>query len=84
MNVSFAPEAWEDYQYWQTVDKKVVTKVNSLIKEISRTPFEGTGNPEALKHRWSGWWSRRISPEHRLLYRIVGDTIEIAQCRLHY
>ena len=80
----FSPEAWEDYLYWQSIDKKTVSKINSLIKEISRSPYEGTGNPEALKHRWSGWWSRRISNEDRLIYRIVDDSIEIVQCRLHY
>ncbi len=84
MSVSFSPEAWEDYLYWQSIDKKMVTKINSLIKEISRSPYEGNGNPEALKHRWTGWWSRRISNEHRLIYRVVEGSIEIAQCRLHY
>lgn len=84
MNVMFSPEAWEDYLYWQSIDKKTVSKINSLIKEISRNPYEGNGNPEALKHRWSGFWSRRISNEDRLIYRIVDESIEIAQCRLHY
>lgn len=84
MNVMFSPEAWEDYLYWQRIDKKAVSKINSLIKEISRNPYEGNGNPEALKHRWSGFWSRRISNEDRLIYRIVDESIEIAQCRLHY
>ncbi len=84
MNVSFSPEGWEDYIYWQSIDKKMVGKINALIKEISRTPYEGSGNPEALRHRWTGWWSRRISNEHRILYRVVGETIEVVQCRLHY
>ena len=84
MRVQFSTRAWEDYVYWQTADKKMVTKINSLIKEILRTPYEGTGNPEALKHQWTGWWSRRITQEHRLMYRVVDESIEIAQCRLHY
>ena len=84
MNVSFSPEGWEDYIYWQSIDKKMVGKINALIKEISRTPYEGSGNPEALRHRWTGWWSRRISNEHRILYRVVSETIEVVQCRLHY
>lgn len=84
MNVLFAPDAWDDYLYWQANDKKIATKINKLIEEIRRTPYEGTGKPEALRFRWSGWWSRRIDLEHRLVYRINGDVAEIVQCRHHY
>lgn len=84
MNIVFSPGAWEDYLYWQSVDKKVVSKINKLIQEIQRAPYEGIGNPEALRHRWSGWWSRRIDQEHRLLYRVENNCIEIVQCRYHY
>lgn len=76
--------AWEDYLYWQKIDKKTLNKVNELIKECLRTPFEGTGKPEKLKDDLSGWWSRRITREHRLVYRIDGDNLIIAQCRKHY
>ena len=84
MSVKFSTRAWEDYLYWQNTDKKMVAKINSLVKEISRNPYEGNGNPEALRHQWTGWWSRRITNEHRMIYRVVDDSVEIAQCRLHY
>lgn len=84
MKLIFAEQAWDDYLYWQANDKKVLKKINNLIKEISRTPFEGTGSPEPLKHHWSGFWSRRISLEHRLVYAINDDEILLAQCRYHY
>ena len=77
-------DAWNDYLYWQDVDRKMVKKFNALIKDIERTPFEGLGKPEPLKHALSGFWSRRIDPEHRLIYRIRDDKLEIAQCRYHY
>lgn len=69
---------------WQDVDRKKLAKLNSLIKEVIRTPYEGTGKPEALKGNLEGFWSRRIDQEHRLVYKICGDDIEIAQCRGHY
>ena len=75
---------WEDYLYWQTTDRQMLRRLNALIKECQRTPFEGTGSPEPLKHEFSGWWSRRIDREHRLVYRVSGDVLEIAQCRYHY
>ncbi len=84
MKLIFAEQAWEDYLYWQTHDKKNLKKINSLIKEIKRTPFEGTGSPEPLKHNWSGFWSRRITREHRLVYAVTDDEVLIAQCRYHY
>ncbi len=84
MNTAFTTRAWEDYLYWQANDRQVLKKLNALIKECQRTPFEGTGNPEPLKHEFAGWWSRRIDKEHRLVYRAVEGGIEIAQCRYHY
>ncbi len=80
---SFIGVGWEDYLYWQSTDKLILKKINALLKEIERTPFEGTGKPEPLKHQYYGWWSRRINLEHRLVYRIDGDSIIILQCRYH-
>lgn len=79
----FLDGAWEDYLYWQSVDKSVIKKINALIKEIERTPFEGTGKPEPLKHQYSGWWSRRINLEHRLVYKVEANKIILLQCRYH-
>jgi toxin YoeB len=84
MKKLFSDDAWEDYLYWQATDKSVMKKINTLIKEIERTPFEGSGKPEPLKHNLSGWWSRRINLEHRLVYKIENDTVIISQCRFHY
>ncbi|MFY0608360.1 MAG: Txe/YoeB family addiction module toxin [Cyclobacteriaceae bacterium] len=84
MKTSFTQTGWEDYTYWQKVDKKVIKKINELIRECSRTPFEGIGKPEALKNNLSGWWSRRISLEHRLVYKVIDNEIIIIQCRKHY
>ncbi|CAN1494556.1 toxin_Txe_YoeB, addiction module toxin, Txe/YoeB family [Spirosomataceae bacterium] len=84
MKKLFSDDAWEDYLYWQATDKSVMKKINTLIKEIERTPFEGSGKPEPLKHNLSGWWSRRINLEHRLVYKIENDTIVITLCRFHY
>jgi len=80
----FSKRAWEDYLYWQKADKKVLKRINTLIKEIQREPFEGIGKPEALQHALSGYWSRRINDEHRIVYRIDGNSILIAQLRYHY
>ncbi len=80
----FAENAWQDYLYWQTQDKKTLKKINELIAEIQRTPFEGRGKPEPLKHALSGYWSRRIDQEHRIVYRVVNDDLWIAQLRHHY
>jgi toxin YoeB len=79
-----AETAWEDYLYWQSHDKKVLKRINTLIKEISRQPFTGIGDPEPLKHHWSGYWSRRIDLEHRLVYKVSDGEIVIVQCRYHY
>jgi toxin YoeB len=84
VNVSFSKNAWEDYRFWQTQDKKFLKKLNALIEEAIRTPYEGTGKPEPLKHELQGWWSRRITDEHRLVYRMKDGVLEIAQCRFHY
>lgn len=84
MKIIFLTPGWEDYLYWQQFDKSILKKVNSLIKEIERNPFEGPGKPEPLRHDLSGWWSRRINLEHRLVYKIDQDAIIILQCRYHY
>jgi toxin YoeB len=84
MEVLFVDEAWEDYLYWQKHDKKMLRKINNLLKEIDRDPFKGTGSPEPLKHNLSGYWSRRINIEHRLVYRVVNRQIRVIQCRYHY
>jgi len=80
----FAEQAWEDYLYWQSQDKKVLKRINLLIKDISRDAFAGLGDPEPLKYNWSGYWSRRITLEHRLVYKVIDNEIRIAQCRYHY
>jgi toxin YoeB len=77
-------DAWEDYLYWQKNDKSILKKINILIKESMRTPFEGTGKPEALKENLAGFWSRRINLEHRLVYKVEDEAIFILQCRYHY
>ena len=84
MKILFSTQAWQDYLYWQETDKKTVKKINELIKDVARTPFQGLGKPEPLKHAFSGFWSRRISQEHRIIYRLEGDVIELAQLRYHY
>ena len=84
MKLIFAENAWEDYLYWQKTDKKILKRINTLIKDITREPFEGIGKPEPLKHALSGYWSRRINDEHRIVYKILGDSLLIAQLRFHY
>ncbi|MGD9212728.1 MAG: Txe/YoeB family addiction module toxin [Desulfobacteraceae bacterium] len=84
MILSWAPGAWEDYLYRQKTDKKILKRINTLVKDILRSPFEGIGDPEPLKHTWSGYWSRRIDKEHRIVYKVTDDSIIIAQCRYHY
>ena len=84
MNVSFRPTAWDQYLYWQRADRATFTKINRLIEKCQRHPFDGTGKPEPLKGDLSGNWSRRIDREHRLVYRVEGDTLIIIQCRYHY
>ena len=84
MNLLFSPHAWEDYQYWLQTDKKMIRRINELIKDTMRSPYEGIGKPEPLKHTLAGFWSRRITDEHRIVYRISGSNLEIAQLRFHY
>lgn len=88
MRLIFSDFAWDDYQYWRTADAKVFDRINGLIKEGMRTPFAGTGKPEPLKGDLTGWWSRRITSEHRMVYRVAGkgseQSMEIAQLRYHY
>ena len=84
MKLIFAEQAWEDYLHWQETDRKMVKRIHELIKQATRTPFEGSGKPEPLKHALSGYWSRRINDEHRIVYRVEGDYLLIAQLRFHY
>jgi toxin YoeB len=84
MNLLFTDESWEEYLYWQETDRAILRKVNQLLKEIKRTPFEGTGKPEPLKHSLQGCWSRRIDREHRLVYEVTDNTVRIIACRFHY
>jgi len=84
VKLTWSAEAWEDYLYWQDTDKKTVKKINELIKDTSRTPFEGKGKPEPLRHNLAGFWSRRITSEHRLVYSVSDDSLLIASCRYHY
>lgn len=84
MKIIFSKAAWDDYLYWQKTDKKVVQRINELIKAAIRTPFPGIGKPEPLKYGFKEYWSRRINDEHRLVYKVKDDSILIAQCRYHY
>jgi toxin YoeB len=84
MKLIFLSTGWEDYLYWQVTDKKTLKKINALVKEIQRSPFQGNGKPEPLKHDLAGWWSRRIDLEHRLVYRVENESLFILQCRYHY
>ena len=88
MKVKFSSHGWADYLHWQASDPVALSRLNGLVEECRRHPFAGTGKPEALKGDLSGWWSRRITAEHRLVYRVTGSgadqTLEIAQCRYHY
>jgi toxin YoeB len=84
MILIFSDHAWEDYLYWQNNDRKMLKRINILIKETKRNPFEGIGKPEALKHALSGYYSRRISEEHRFIYKVTEDAIHIVQIRYHY
>lgn len=84
MNLVFTPEAWEDYLYWQKTDKRITRRIHELIKDIRRSPFEGIGKPEALRHNLQGCWSRRITEEHRMVYKVMDDAIAFLQMRYHY
>lgn len=84
MKFVFTELSWEDYLYWQKNDKQKLKRINELLKDISRNPQQGIGKPEPLKFNYAGFWSRRIDEEHRLIYRVVDDEIQIAKCRFHY
>lgn len=84
MRLVFSKHAWEDYLYWQKHDKKILKRINALIKDIQREPFAGIGKPEPLKHGLSGYWSRRINDEHRIVYKAEGEAMIIVQLRYHY
>ena len=84
MVLTFTENAWGDYLFWQKTDKKIVKKINGLIKEIQRTPFGGTGKPEPLRYDLAGYWSRRIDREHRLVYQVVENELLVYACRFHY
>lgn len=84
MKLSWSPTAWKDYLYWIKTDKIKLTRINTLIKETMREPFEGIGSPEPLKHELKGYWSRRIDKEHRLVYSYEEDELLIVSCRYHY
>ena len=83
-NLTFLPQAWEDYVYWQTQDKKTLKRINLLIQDIMRSPFDGLGKPEPLRENLSGWWSRRIDDTNRIVYKAEADAIIVAQCKTHY
>jgi len=84
MKITFSQNAWEDYISWQSEDKKILKKINVLIKEIQRNPYEGIGKPEPLKYDLSGLWSRRIERDHRLVYQVIKNELYIYSCRYHY
>lgn len=84
MNLSFVPGAWEDYLYWQAHDKNMLKRLNKLIQETMRTPFDGIGKPEPLRFDMAGCWSRRIDQEHRLVYKLENGALIVLQCRYHY
>ena len=83
-DISFKPEAWDDYLYWQAQDKKTLKRINTLLQDILRNGYEGIGKPEPLRGNLSGWWSRRIDESNRLVYRVIDGLVVIAQCRNHY
>lgn len=84
MKLIFAERAWEDYLHWQETDRKILARINHLIREIQREPFKGIGKPEPLRHALQGYWSRRITDEHRIVYKVEGDSLLLAQLRFHY
>ena len=84
MKLVWDESAWDDYTWWQIQDRKIVKRINTLIKDVARNSNEGIGKPEPLKYGFQGYWSRRITDEHRLIYKVVDDEIRIAQCRYHY
>ncbi len=84
MNLAFTPEAWEDYTYWQKTDKRITKRIHQLIKDTQKSPFEGIGKPEALRYNLSECWSRRLTEEHRLVYKVTDEGVAFLQMRYHY
>lgn len=84
MNITFTNDSWSEYLYWQLSDKQTLKKINNLLKDVTRDPFDGLGKPEPLKHEFSGCWSRRITDEHRLVYEVTEYSILVISCRFHY
>lgn len=84
MPIKFSDQAWEDYLFWQQTDKATLKRINALLRDIRRSPFEGIGKPEPLRHHLTGFWSRRIDDEHRLVYAMADGCVLVAQCRYHY
>ncbi|MGC3992074.1 MAG: Txe/YoeB family addiction module toxin [Chthoniobacteraceae bacterium] len=84
MRLTWLPNGWKDYLHWQETDRKILQRVNELIRDAQQNPFFGIGKPEPLKNNLQGWWSRRITGEHRLIYRVEGERLLIMQCRFHY
>jgi toxin YoeB len=84
VKIIFSEHAWDDYLYWQRTDRKLLERINKLIREMRQSAFEGTGKPESLKHGLSGYWSRRITDEHRIVYRVEKDSLHLAQLKYHY
>ena len=84
MNLTFTPDGWEDYLYWEATDKAITRRLNRLLEETLRAPFEGLGKPEQLRHQLAGCWSRRLTEEHRLVYRVSGDAVVVLMARYHY
>jgi toxin YoeB len=83
-SITFTSEAWEDYTYWQATDKQILKKINQLLRDCQRAPFEGIGKPEPLRGELSGAWSRRITDEHRLVYVVANNEVRVSSCRYHY
>jgi toxin YoeB len=84
MNLTWSDKSWADYLYWQKTDKKLLKKINELLKDTKRDPFDGLGKPEPLKYEYAGLWSRRITDEHRLVYKVYDESIAVVSCRYHY
>jgi len=84
MNLIWSERSWSDYLYWQKTDKKLLKKINALLKDAKRDPFDGLGKPEPLKYEYAGLWSRRITDEHRLVYKVYDESIAVVSCRYHY
>jgi toxin YoeB len=84
MKLVFSEHAWEDYLYWQRTDRKILRRIHALIQATERSPFQGIGKPEPLRHALSGYWSRRVNDEHRMVYQVHGDSLFLAQLRYHY